>query len=76
MPFLVGGATGRTGAGVVRHLQAAGEQARILVRDADKAKGTFEDLDGIEIVVGAFDDNDRAHPSIQRGGRRFPRRWV
>jgi len=57
MPFLVTGATGRTGAGVVRHLQAAGEQVRILARDADKAKGTFENLDGIEIVVGAFDDN-------------------
>ena len=56
MPLLVTGATGRTGAGVVRHLLAAGEEVRVLVRDADKAKKTFEDEDGVEIVAGAFDD--------------------
>ena len=56
MPFLVTGATGRTSAGVVRHLRAAGEEVRVLVRDVDKAKKTFEDLDGVEIVAGAFDD--------------------
>jgi NmrA-like family len=56
MPLLVTGATGRTSAGVVRHLRAAGEDVRVLVRDSDKAKQTFEDQDGIEIVAGAFDD--------------------
>lgn len=56
MPFLVTGATGRTSAGVVRDLQAADEQVRVLVRDADRAKSTFENLDGIEIVSGPFDD--------------------
>ena len=43
MLFLVTGATGRTGAGVVRHLQAAGEEVRVLVRDADKAKAASSD---------------------------------
>jgi uncharacterized protein YbjT (DUF2867 family) len=56
MPYLVTGATGRTGAGVVRHLRAAGEKVRVLVRDRDKAKKTFDDLYDIEIVDGAFDD--------------------
>jgi len=57
MPLLVTGATGRTSAGVVRHLRAAGEDVRVLVRDRDKAKKTFEDLHGVEIVDGDFDDN-------------------
>jgi uncharacterized protein YbjT (DUF2867 family) len=56
MPLLVTGATGRTSAGVVRHLRAAGDDVRVLVRDADKAKKTFDDLHGVEIVAGAFDD--------------------
>jgi uncharacterized protein YbjT (DUF2867 family) len=56
MPLLVTGATGRTSAGVVRHLRSAGEDVRVLVRDADRAKRTFEDQDGVEIVAGAFDD--------------------
>ena len=56
MPILVTGATGRTGAGVVRHLRAQGEEVRVLVRDGDKAKQTFEGLHGVEIVDGAFDD--------------------
>jgi uncharacterized protein YbjT (DUF2867 family) len=56
MPLLVTGATGRTSAGVVRHLRSAGEHVRVLVRDADKAGKTFEDQDGVEIVAGAFDD--------------------
>jgi uncharacterized protein YbjT (DUF2867 family) len=56
MLFLVTGATGRTGAGVVRNLRAAGEEVRILVRDGDKAAATFEGLDGVEMVAGAFDD--------------------
>ncbi|MDP9250839.1 MAG: NmrA family NAD(P)-binding protein, partial [Chloroflexota bacterium] len=56
MPLLVTGATGRTGAGVVRNLLAAGEEVRVLVRDADKAKKAFEDQDDVEIVAGAFDD--------------------
>jgi uncharacterized protein YbjT (DUF2867 family) len=56
MPLLVTGATGRTGAGVVRHLRAAGEDVRVLVRDADKAKKTFEDQGDVGIVAGAFDD--------------------
>src|SRR5882757_5845415 len=56
MLFLVTGATGRTGTGVVRHLRSAGEEVRVLVRDSDKAKATFDDLPGVEIVAGAFDD--------------------
>jgi uncharacterized protein YbjT (DUF2867 family) len=56
MPFLVTGATGRTSAGVVRHLRAAGEEVRVLVRDSDKAKKTFNDLPGVEIVAGVIDD--------------------
>ncbi|MCW2672599.1 MAG: hypothetical protein JWP14_1188 [Frankiales bacterium] len=56
MPYLVTGATGRTSAGVVRHLRAAGEKVRVLVRDRDKAKTTFDDLHDIEIVEGDFDD--------------------
>ena len=56
MPLLVTGATGRTSAGVVPHLRAAGEEVRVLVRDSDKAAKTFEDLHGVEIVAGAFDD--------------------
>jgi uncharacterized protein YbjT (DUF2867 family) len=53
---LVTGATGRTSAGVVRHLRAAGDAVRVLVRDADKAEKTFEDQNKVEIVAGAFDD--------------------
>ena len=56
MPLLITGATGRTSAGVVRHLRAAGGDVRVLVRDADKAKKTFDDLHGIEIVAGAFEE--------------------
>jgi uncharacterized protein YbjT (DUF2867 family) len=56
VPFLVTGATGRTSAGVVRHLRAAGEDVRVLVRDHDKAKKTFLDQHCVEIVDGAFDD--------------------
>jgi uncharacterized protein YbjT (DUF2867 family) len=56
MPYLVTGATGRTGSGVVHHLRAAGEKVRVLVRDRDKAKTTFDDLHDIEIVEGDFDD--------------------
>jgi len=56
MPFLVTGATGRTGAGAVRHLRTVGEDVRVLVRDSDKAQKTFNDLPGVEIVAGAFDD--------------------
>jgi uncharacterized protein YbjT (DUF2867 family) len=56
MRFLVTGATGRTGSGVVRNLQAADEEVRILVRDADKAHEAFDDLHGVEIIAGAFDD--------------------
>jgi uncharacterized protein YbjT (DUF2867 family) len=56
MLHLVTGATGRTGAGVVRHLRSAGEDVRVLIRDVEKAKKTFEDQDGVEIVAGAFDD--------------------
>jgi uncharacterized protein YbjT (DUF2867 family) len=56
MPLLVTGATGRTSAGVVRHLRAAGEDVRVLVRDRDKAKKTFGDANGVEIVDGDFDD--------------------
>jgi uncharacterized protein YbjT (DUF2867 family) len=56
MPFLVTGATGRTSAGVVQHLNAAGEDVRVLVRDGDKAAKAFESLHGVEIVAGAFDD--------------------
>ena len=56
MPLLITGATGRTSAGVVRHLRAAGGDVRVPVRDADKAKKTFDDLHGIEIVAGAFDE--------------------
>jgi uncharacterized protein YbjT (DUF2867 family) len=56
MPILVTGATGRTGAGVVRHLRAARADVRVLVRDIDKAATTFEGLDGVEVVAGAFDD--------------------
>ena len=56
MPFLVTGATGRTSAGVVRHLRAAGKEVRVLVRDIDKANKSFEDLYGVEIIAGAFDE--------------------
>jgi len=56
MTPLVTGATGRTSAGVVRHLRAAGDDVRVLVRDADKAEKTFEDQNRVEIVAGAFDD--------------------
>src|SRR5258707_11373426 len=56
MPHLVTGATGRTSAGVVRLLRAAGEKVRVLVRDRDKAKKAFDDRPDIEIVDGAFDD--------------------
>jgi uncharacterized protein YbjT (DUF2867 family) len=41
---------------VVRQLRAAGEEVRILVRDREKAEQAFADLDGVEIVDGAFDD--------------------
>ncbi|MEU9987665.1 SDR family oxidoreductase [Streptomyces sp. NPDC048045] len=56
MTFLVTAATGRTSSGVVRHLRAAGEDVRVLVRNREKAQSAFSDLDGIEIVDGAFDD--------------------
>ena len=55
MPLLVTASTGRISAGVIRHLQAAGEDVRVPVRDADKATRTFEDQDDNEIVAGAFD---------------------
>jgi uncharacterized protein YbjT (DUF2867 family) len=51
--FLVTAATGRTSAGVVRHLRAAGEEVRGLVRDKDPATRTFDDLHGVDIVDGA-----------------------
>ena len=57
MSVLVTGATGRTSAGVVRHLRAGGDDVRVLVRDADKAEKTFEDQDDVEIVASAFDDD-------------------
>ena len=57
MSVVVTGATGRTSAGVVRHLRAGGDDVRVLVRDADKAEKTFEDQDDVEIVAGAFDDD-------------------
>jgi uncharacterized protein YbjT (DUF2867 family) len=53
---LVTGATGRTSSGVVWHLRAAGDDVRVVVRDADKVKKIFDDLRGVEIVTGAFDD--------------------
>jgi NAD(P)H dehydrogenase (quinone) len=53
MTFLVTGATGRTSAGVVAHLTAAGADVRVLVRDRAKAERTLGDVD---IVEGAFDD--------------------
>lgn len=56
MTILVTAATGRTGSGVVRHLHAAGEHVRLLVRDRDKAEQAFADLNGVEIVDGSFDD--------------------
>ncbi|MFC1413545.1 NmrA family NAD(P)-binding protein [Streptacidiphilus sp. N1-12] len=58
MTFLITGATGRTSAGVVRHLRAAGADVRALVRDREKAEKAFADLDGVEILDGAFDDGD------------------
>lgn len=58
MTILVTGATGRTPSGVVRHLRATGADVRVLVRDLGKAEKTFSDLDGVEIVAGAFDDAD------------------
>ena len=72
MPFLVTGATGRTSAGVVRQLRAAGEEVRVLVRDRDKAKRTFDDLNGIEIVDGAFDDETVLATAFDRRERRLP----
>lgn len=56
MTFLITGATGRTSAGVVRHLRAADEDVRVLVRDRPKAQKAFADLGGVEVVEGAFDD--------------------
>jgi uncharacterized protein YbjT (DUF2867 family) len=55
--FLVTAATGRTSAGVVRHLRSADEEVRGLVRDKDTATRTFDDLHGVDIVDGAFDDD-------------------
>jgi uncharacterized protein YbjT (DUF2867 family) len=57
MPILVTAATGRTSSGLVRHLRGAGEDVRVLVRDKDKAARIFEDLHGVEIVDGVFDDD-------------------
>jgi uncharacterized protein YbjT (DUF2867 family) len=54
--FLVTGATGRTSAGVVRHLNAAGADVRVLVRDRDKAEETFAGVSCVDIVDGPFDD--------------------
>ena len=56
MRFLVTAATGRTSAGVVRHLRSADEEVPGLVRDKDTATRTFDDLHGVDIVDGAFDD--------------------
>jgi hypothetical protein len=47
--FLVTAATGRTSAGLVRHLRAADEEVRGLVRDKDTATRTFDDLHGVDI---------------------------
>ena len=57
MRFLVTAATGTTSAGVVRHLRSADEEVRGLVRDKDTATRTFDDLHGVDIVDGAFDDD-------------------
>lgn len=54
MRYLITGATGRTGSGVVGHLRAAGDDVRVLVRDRAKAAT----LAGADIVDGAFDDPD------------------
>jgi uncharacterized protein YbjT (DUF2867 family) len=42
---------------VVRHLRSADEEVRGLVRDKDTATRTFDDLHGVDIVDGAFDDD-------------------
>jgi len=47
--ILVIGANGTVGSRVVKHLEAAGERVRVLVRDASKAKALGG---GVEIAVG------------------------
>jgi len=51
--ILVVGATGTVGSKVLRQLVAAGERARALVRDREKAGERFGEQ--IELVVGDLD---------------------
>ena len=54
--ILVTGATGTTGAHVVRALLERGQEVRVFVRDPDKAAGLFGDA--VELAIGDFADSD------------------
>lgn len=63
--ILITGATGNTGAEVVRQLLAASHPVRVLVRSEESAKKL---PDGVETLVGDFDDAaalDRAFAGIE-----------
>jgi len=50
------GATGRTGRLVVRHLLDSGQEVRVLVRDADKARELFGAQSRLTILRGSLSD--------------------
>jgi uncharacterized protein YbjT (DUF2867 family) len=54
--FLITGATGKTGSGVVRRLRAAGESVRVVVRDQERARKKFAGLGPVDVVEAALDD--------------------
>ena len=62
MKVLVTGATGFTGAHLARHLLAAGDDVRVLVRDAARLP---EDLVArVEVVEGDITDGDDRRTAV------------
>lgn len=66
--ILVTGATGTIGSEVVRHLVAAGERPRVLVRDRAKARALGTD---VEVHVGALEDPRALETSVAGVDRLF-----
>ena len=64
--ILVTGATGNAGSQVVRALLEQHRDVRAFVRDADKARGLFDDA--AELAVGNFDDPEFGPPGARRRG--------
>jgi uncharacterized protein YbjT (DUF2867 family) len=58
MTTLIVGATGTVASPLTKQLLADGVPVRALVRDSDKARNVFGDAPGLEVVVGAFNNQN------------------